>query len=128
MNGMWGNGPNTGVNNNGMNFGWSLPSPPQNSTGSFMAVIVNGGEASVNAYPVAAGTTVILIDFNVKKFWIKSTDVNSMPQPVRTFNFDEVFSAVPVTAQATPDTSEFVTKSEIAEIRKMLEDLTAQLK
>lgn len=128
MNGMWGNGPITGVNNGNTNFGWSLPSPPQNSTGSFMAVIVNGGEASVNAYPVAAGTTVILIDFNVKKFWIKSTDVNSMPQPVRTFNFDEVFSTVPVTTPATPDTSEFVTKSEFAEIRKMLEELTAQLK
>ncbi len=122
MNGIWGYEPSTGVNTP-VNLPYIIPAQQPTSSGSFMTVIVNG-EAGANTYPVAAGNTVLLIDFNTSQFWLKSTDMNSVPQPLRTFKFNEVMQATP----AAPDTSEFVTKSELADIRKMLEDLTAQLK
>lgn len=59
-----------------------------NNSGSFMAVFVNG-EEEVEKYPVAAGLTVMLIDFNLKKFWLKSTGMNGVPQPLRVFPFTE---------------------------------------
>ena len=60
---------------------------PQN-TNSFYTVLVNG-EAGANSYPVASGNTVLLMDFNSNKFWLKSTNVNGIPQQLRTFTFNE---------------------------------------
>ena len=59
----------------------------QNSN-SFYTVLVNG-EAGANTYPVASGNTVLLMDFNSNKFWLKSTNVNGIPQQLRTFTFKE---------------------------------------
>ena len=68
--------------------GTSMNQPLGNNTGSFMAVFVNG-EEEVEKYPVAAGLTVMLIDFTLKKFWLKSTGMNGVPQPLRVFPFTE---------------------------------------
>lgn len=57
-------------------------------SGSVLTVLVSG-EDEVKNYPVAAGTTVMLLDFNGSKFWLKTTDTNGLPQPVRTFEFSE---------------------------------------
>lgn len=42
----------------------------------------------VNRYPVGLGNTVILINFNSGKFWIK-TNPNGFPPPPRSFDFKE---------------------------------------
>ena len=47
------------------------------------------GEAGAKAYIVPAGRTVWLMDSENPVFYIKSTDVNGMPQPLRTFDFTE---------------------------------------
>lgn len=60
---------------------------PQQSYGSFMTVLVQG-EAGANAYPVASGNTVMLMDFESGKFWLKS-NVNGIPQRLRSFSFAE---------------------------------------
>jgi hypothetical protein len=57
------------------------------NTGSFMTVLVQG-EAGANAYPVASGNTVMLMDFESNKFWLKS-NVNGIPQRLRSFSFME---------------------------------------
>lgn len=46
------------------------------------------GENVVNTYPVAIGATVIFIDFNARKFWIKSNE-SGIPSQPRRFNFTE---------------------------------------
>ena len=46
------------------------------------------GENVVNTYPVAIGATVIFIDFNAGKFWIKSNE-SGIPSQPRRFNFTE---------------------------------------
>lgn len=60
---------------------------PQQNYGSFMTVLVQG-EAGANAYPVASGNTVMLMDFESGKFWLKS-NVNGIPQRLRSFSFAE---------------------------------------
>lgn len=62
--------------------------PQQTQTSSFYTVLVNG-DAGANAYPVASGNTVLLMDFNSNKFWLKSTNANGIPQPLRCFDFKE---------------------------------------
>ena len=57
-------------------------------TGSLMTIFVNS-EDEVTSYPVAAGLTVLLISFNLKKFWLKTTDTSGVPQQIRSFSFDE---------------------------------------
>lgn len=56
--------------------------------GGFYTVLVNG-EAGAAAYPVASGNTVMLMDFDSNKFWLKSTNVNGIPQQLRSFSFKE---------------------------------------
>ena len=53
-----------------------------------MTVYVQG-EAGANAYPVASGNTVLLIDFDSGKFWLKS-NINGVPQRLRAFSFSEI--------------------------------------
>jgi len=54
-----------------------------------MAVFVSS-DASAATYPVAAGRTVALIDIEHGNMWFKSTDMNGMPCPIRTFEIKEV--------------------------------------
>ena len=73
---------------------------PQQNYGSFMTVLVQG-EAGANAYPVASGNTVMLMDFESGKFWLKS-NVNGIPQRLRSFSFvEEVQEQPKQQAQAT---------------------------
>lgn len=79
------NGQNNMANNqNPLMYGNQLP---QQNFGSFMTVLVQG-EAGANAYPVASGNTVMLMDYDSGKFWIKS-NVNGIPQRLRSFSFKE---------------------------------------
>ena len=71
------------------------------NTGSFMTVLVQG-EAGANAYPVASGNTVMLMDFESNKFWLKS-NVNGIPQRLRSFSFmEEVQEQPKQQTQTTP--------------------------
>lgn len=76
--------PSTNANQNQLMYGNQLP---QQNFGSFMTVLVQG-EAGANAYPVASGNTVMLMDYDSGKFWIKS-NVNGIPQRLRSFSFRE---------------------------------------
>lgn len=61
----------------------------QGAANGVMTVFVNG-ETSAMSYLVGAGNTVNLVDLDGGKMWFKSTDVNGMPCPLRTFEIKEV--------------------------------------
>lgn len=84
--------------------------PPQGAANQTLLVPVQG-ESGAQMYPVAAGTTVALIDFASCCFWLKATDTNGFPQKMRKFEFKEV------TPQQTGDT---VTRQEFDELKSML--------
>lgn len=89
--------------------------PTFNSTSQLTIVNVKGEEGAMN-YPVAAGNTVLLMDFDSNQFWLKSTAQNGSQMPMRYFSFVENTPKV-----ETHDTnSQFVTKKELDDLKAYL--------
>ena len=78
------------------------------------------GEAAARAYLTPAGKSVLLMDSESSVFYIKSTDMSGMPQPLRIFDYTER-TAQTQTNQIVDvqphdiDTSMFVTREELEE-------------
>lgn len=104
-------------------YSWSQPSQTpisqQSNNGGLMTIFVQS-EEEVNNYPVAAGLTVLLISFSLKKFWLKSTDTSGVPQQPRSFSFNE---ETPLQNQ----TGSFVTRAEFSELSTKLDKLISEL-
>ena len=96
------------------------------STNSFYTVLVNG-EAGANSYPVASGNTVLLMDFESNKFWLKSTNVNGIPQQLRCFSFkEEIKEIAPTTSGVTREEFNVLSQNLSAlteSVNKLLKDL-----
>lgn len=71
------------------------------------------GEAGAKSYLVAPNTTVLLMDSESKRFYLKSTDAAGMPS-LRTFEFSEVFQNAPQAPQNVPENldDKYVTRDE----------------
>lgn len=96
-----------------------LPTPQaQNNSGNIMTIFI-GSEEEANSYPVAAGTTVLLICFQLNKFWLKSTSTSGVPEQPRKFSFDEETPA--------PVTSGGVTREEFDSLSKKIDKLINDL-
>ena len=93
--------------------------PYQQANNSVIVVPVQG-ESGASMYPVAAGNTVLLMDFNLKRFWIKATDINGLPSRFAAFDFAEV-----VKPPAQSGTTDFVSRSEFEELKHAIENLNA---
>jgi len=99
--------------------GYSPPQQYQQPSNNVIVVTVQG-EQGASMYPVAAGNTVLLIDFNLKRFWLKATDINGLPARFAAFDFTEV-----VKPAAQGDTDNFVSRSEFDELKKAIDQLGA---
>lgn len=97
--------------------GYNPPQQYQQPSNNVIVVTVQG-EQGASMYPVAAGNTVLLIDFNLKRFWLKATDINGLPARFAAFDFTEV---VKPTTQG--DTGNFVSRSEFDELKKAIDQL-----
>ena len=67
------------------------------------------GEAGAKSYLVAPGQTVMLMDSESQKFYLKSADQSGMPLPLRTFAYSEMSAAQPV----RQDMGQYVTREEL---------------
>lgn len=90
----------------------------QNNSGNIMTIFI-GSEEEANSYPVAAGTTVLLLCFQQKKFWLKSTSTSGVPEQLREFTFDE--KTPTLTARGGVSREEFDSLSK--KIDKLINDL-----
>lgn len=85
------------------------PSAPPPSSG----LIWVQGENGAKSYLVSANNTVLLMDSEAERFYIKSVDASGMPRPLRIFEYKEVGVSAP---------AEYVTKAEfekaLAELKK----------
>lgn len=86
--------------------------PTQNGVG----IVWVQGEAGAKSYLVAAGQSVLLMDSESNTFYIKSTDANGMPSPLRVFDYKE-------RTQTTVD--KYVTREEFD---KLVESLKKEVK
>lgn len=73
----------------------------------------------VDNYPVAAGNTVILINFNQHWFAIKSTNFNGVPMPIQWCDYSERVSQTQQTNVSQTDPNA-VTRQEFDELKNML--------
>ena len=84
------------------------------------------GEAGAKSWFVAPGCTVLLMDSENQRFYLKSADMNGMPS-LRTFEYTEV-GAQKQEAQPGASPGNFVTVDEFTdfknEVLKKLEDLS----
>jgi hypothetical protein len=69
------------------------------------------GEAGAKSYLVGAGQSVLLMDAEKSTFYIKSTDMSGMPQPLRVFDYTE--RAGQQTSHAQAAMNEYVTRDEL---------------
>ena len=98
------------------------PAPSQQAnTNSLMTVLVNS-EDEVNNYPVAAGFTVMLVDFSHNKFWLKSTAMNGVPQAPRVFAITEI-----VAKPAEIQNGSSVTREEFDALNTKIDKLISSL-
>ena len=83
------------------------------------------GEAGAKSWFVAPGATVLLMDSENPRFYMKSADMNGVPA-MRTFEYNEVGAAKP---QEAPQAVNFVSTEEFNgfrdEVLKKLEELSA---
>lgn len=87
------------------------------------------GEAGAKAYPVAPGSNMLLMDSESECFYIKSTDMSGMPQPLRVFEYKEVVATQPAQQShaALPDMSQYVRKDEFDTLKKKFDELKKEM-
>lgn len=99
------------------------PSQAQNGAQNGMqnGIIWVQGIEGAKAYPVAVGTSIMLMDSEDSVFYVKSSDASGMPMPLRIFDYSERSTQPTPQPQVMP---EYVTREEferqIAEITKKL--------
>lgn len=73
------------------------------------------GEAAARSYLVGAGQSVLLMDSESDRFYIKAADSSGMPLPLRIFEYKEknVSAAVTEPHSDTVDLSGYVTREEL---------------
>jgi hypothetical protein len=80
------------------------------------------GEAGAKAYPVAPGNSLLLMDSESECFYIKTTDASGVPMPLRAFTYTEIVQTQDEEKeQPQIDTSQFITRAEFEELKKMIE-------
>lgn len=88
--------------------------PKQDDDDMFVTVVAN--ESAVYMHPVRSGSTGLFISPEQKKFWLKSTNKNGLPEPLRRFSYTEDVIEEP--------SSQFLNKKDFNEFRdKLFEDL-----
>lgn len=100
-----------------------VPQPQQNNNG----ILWVSGEVGAKSYLVAPGTSVLLMDSESEKFYIKSTDVSGMPQPLRTFEYHEVSAQMPPKQPVQEPDNKYVTRQEYDDLKGKYEAIINRL-
>lgn len=102
-----------------------IPAQPvqQNNNG----ILWVSGEVGAKSYLVAPGTSVLLMDSESEKFYIKSTDVSGMPQPLRTFEYHEVGAQMPHKQSVQNMDSKYVTRQEYDDLKAKFDAIASRL-
>lgn len=92
------------------------------------------GENGAKSYIVPQGQSILLMDSESSRFYIKSADNTGMPLPLRIFEYNEIKQEAGESTQTKKsfDAAAFVARSEydekISELEKKIEKLTKEKK
>lgn len=84
------------------------------------------GENAAKAYPVLPGQSMVLMDSEESYFYIKTTNFNGVPAPIRKFKYDEVTEgAETAKVEEKPN---YITVEELNEhLEKFKSEITANI-
>ena len=99
------------------------PQPQQNNSG----ILWVSGEVGAKSYLVAPGTSVLLMDSEAERFYIKSTDASGMPQPLRIFEYHEVSAQIPPKQPVQEPDNKYVTRQEYDDLKGKYEAIINRL-
>ena len=98
-------------------------SPAQNQNNN--GLIWVQGEAGAKAYLIVPGSTVMLMDSEAMRFYLKSADASGVPS-LRIFEYNEVSHGVPTTPQAVPN-EQYITRTEYEKLLARYDELSARI-
>lgn len=98
--------------------------PPQNQQANGGIIWVQGEEGA-KAYLVAHGESRLLLDSEGNHFYLKSTDIQGMPQPLRVFDYVERTGQRQPAQAASVQAEEYVTRQEFNALAARLDALAA---
>ena len=86
------------------------------------------GETGAKSYLVAPNTTVLLLDSESQRFYLKSADASGMPMPLRTFSYTETTQAAAGATIATEAHTEtqYATKADVEALTRRIDALTVK--
>lgn len=84
------------------------------------------GEAGAKSYIVAAGASVLLMDSEASKFYIKTTDASGVPS-MRTFEYKEILPNQMPQVVAESKEPEYATHEDVEYLKKQIEELKQKL-
>lgn len=96
-------------------------SPQQPNSG----IIWCQGEEGAKGYLVAPGNSVLLMDSEGNHFYLKSTDAQGMPLPLRIFDYVERTSQRQAAQAASAPSEEYVTRKEFDALAARLDAMTS---
>lgn len=102
---------------------YQTPTLPQNNTQNGVNWVQ--GEAGARSWLTAPNSTVLLMDSESDKFYLKTTDASGMPQPLRVFEYRETTQNAKSGANQpqTVNSSNYVTKAEFDDLRGKVDAL-----
>lgn len=100
------------------------PQPPQINQGLLWVQ----GEAGAKSYLLAPNTTVLLMDSEGSRFYLKSTDNAGMPS-LRIFEYSEVVQSAPQSQQTVPANldDKYVTREEYGRLQAQYAEIIDKL-
>ena len=105
------------------------PIYPVQQKGITTVAIISGGYQSAESYPVAAGNTAVLMDFNLGKFWLKTTDIYGRPLPMEEYQFFKPTAMQqPAQEPAQQNQNDYVKKEDLNAVVQMVTELYKELK
>lgn len=110
------------INQPMMNQPQNQPMQNQQTNGGIIWV---QGEEGAKAYLVAPGESRLLLDSEGNHFYLKSTDIQGMPQPLRVFDYVERTGQRQPAQAASVQTDEYVTRQEFNALAARLDALSA---
>lgn len=94
----------------------AMPQPPQQASNGIVWV---QGEQAAKSYLVAAGNSVLLMDSDASRFYLKTADASGMPLPLRVFEYKEVQAGQP----QLPQTVDYIKRDEFDQLKAIVEQI-----
>lgn len=105
-----------------------IPQPAQPAQQG-QGLIWVSGEIGAKSYLMAPGSTVMLMDSESSKFYIKSTDSAGMPS-IKTYEYKECIYNAPqaISSNENQINDNFITRAEFDDLRAKYDELEKQIK